>query len=418
MNDTPPSSPGPATRRLQWLLIPFASLTVPSYRPFWASSLLGYGAAQMLILARPWLAFELSGSALALGITVAGNAVPSLVLSPLAGALADRRSMRGIMLVSSVALMLLALLIAVDIWSGRIEWWHVAVLGTAQGVANAFESPTRIAIISQLVDRPRLLNAVSLNTVALNVTRMIGPLVAGVLIARVGVGSAYGLIAAAYAGSAIAIAMLPSIRRAPSETRGSITNDIAEAFRYALRQRVILRLLAVGLVASIFGQPFQHLLPLFQDVLAIGPEGLGLLVSFMGVGAFLGSLTAASLGDFRHKGLLLLGYMVLLGGAIILFSASAVYVLSLFLMVPLGFGHSGRTVLYQTTLHAYSHEHMRGRVLALNSMQHGLLPLTVLPITAAAEYVGVPLALGVSGAVVLGYGLWELLFARTVRGLE
>jgi MFS family permease len=136
------------------------------------------------------------------------------------------------------------------------------------------------------------------------------------------------------------------------------------------------------------------------------------------MGAFAGSLTAASLGDYHRKGLLLVIYVLILGASVVSFSASGWYLLSLALMVPLGFGHSGRNVVYETVLQSYAPEHLRGRVLAMRNMQSGLLPVAVLPLSALSQAFGAPLALGVSGSIVLVYALWELLFANTVRRLE
>lgn len=416
MAQSPPPSPN-GSRRLQAVRRPLESLSVPGYRPFWVSSLLGYGASQMTILARPWIAYELSGSALALGITVASSALPSLLLAPLAGAIGDRGGMRTIMVVTSLLMGVVAFLTAVDAWTGYIQWWHVAILSGAQGVVNAFDNPTRLAIVHRLVARSQVMNALSLNTLALNMTRMTGPLIAGVAIARIDAAAAFALIGGAHLAAGFAIALVPVSGPATATARRSMLQDISEGFTYALRDRTIFKLLAIGLVASVFGQPFQHLLPLFQDVLSIGPVGLGLLISFMGIGAFAGSVTSASLGDFQHKGALLVAFMVVLGGSIILFSVSSVYAVSLLLMVPLGFSHSGRTIVHQATLHAYSDEAMRGRVMALAAMQQGVMPLAVLPMTAVADWAGAPVAVGAAGAVMLVYGAWELLGSKTVRRL-
>ena len=412
--------PGGSTTRV---LRTFASLAVPQYRVYFIAMFLYFAAMQMTVLARPWLAFELSAdeagqrSAIVLGITVASNNLPSLVLSPFAGALADRVSMRNVLMICGALLAAFAGITALGAASGVLEWWHVAVIGVFQGTVMTFVTPTRRAIVSSLVDEQHLLNAVSLHTVSQNVNRLGMPLTAGLLIAAFGPEWAYLLIAGLYASAILVLVRVP-VSRGVARRGQSMVSATSEGFRYAVKEPTVRRLLLIGLVGSVFAQPVQHLLPMFQDVLDIGPTGLGLLLTLMGAGALIGSTTAASLGDFRHKGLLLIGFFTLLGGSIVAFSASSIYLLSLALMVPVGLGHSGRTAVHLATLQSYSDPAMRGRVMALNAMQGGLMPAAVLAITAAASVVGPQWALGASGAVVLAYGLWELVGTKTVRSLR
>ncbi|MDA1035527.1 MAG: hypothetical protein O3B65_01445 [Chloroflexi bacterium] len=143
-----------------------------------------------------------------------------------------------------------------------------------------------------------------------------------------------------------------------------------------------------------------------------------MLATMMGIGALLGSTFAASLGDYKRKGLLLISFFTLLGVSIVAFSASSIYILSLILMFPVGLGHSGRTSIHLATLQTYVAPNMRGRVMALNSMQGGFLPISILAITAVADFANPQIAMGISGSVIVVYGLWELFFSRTIRNLE
>ena len=167
-----------------------------------------------------------------------------------------------------------------------------------------------------------------------------------------------------------------------------------------------------------FGQPFQNLLPLAQDFLQIEADGVGLLFTFYGFGSLLGSTTAASLGDFQRKGLLLVGFFMLFGAGVVAFAASNWYALSLLLMLPAGMGHSGRIVVHLAMLQTYSEPEMRGRVQALNAMMGGLMPLAILGIAGLADLYGGRVALGATGGVIVAYGLWETLFSRTLRNLR
>ncbi len=380
-----------------------------------------FGAMQATVLARPWVAFELSAdatgqrSALVLGITIAANNAPSLVLSPWAGALADRVSKRNILIVSAVLMAGLALVTAVGVGRGSFEWWHVALIGVVQGTVMTFITPTRRAIIAELVDGDHLLNATALHTVTQNVNRMIMPAAAGFIISGVGAEWAYVAIAAMYV---VALLMLFAVPITSSGVALGMAGSVGEGFRYAAGDRTIRALLIIAFVGTLFGQPLQHLLPLFADVLDITVEKVGLLFTAFGVGSLMGSTTSASLGDFKHKGLLLIGFMAFWGASIVAFAASGTFILSLLLMIPLGFGHSGRNTLNIATLQAYTAPEMRGRVMALNAMMSGFIPVAVLVITGAAEIWNTQVAVGGAGAVILLFGLWQLVVPRNVRRLE
>ena len=419
-----PENPQETKRRRFPFLRTLDSLAIPAYRNYFGGMFFYFGAMQMTVLARPWLAFALSEndagerSVMALGVTVAANHVPSLILSPWAGALADRMSKRNILIIAAFVMAAFALLIAGGLIADILSWWHIAIIGVGQGAVMTFITPTRRAIVADLVDREYLLNATALHTVSQNLNRTIMPLMAGALIEFVGAEWAYVAIAGLYGGGILGLLTVPITTRAAPRRQRGMTGAVGDGFKYVAKEPVIRNLLLIGLVGSIFGQPIQQLLPMFQGVLDIGETQLGMLFTAMGIGSLLGSTTAASLGDFKRKGLLLIGFFTLLAAAIVAFSASSIFLLSLILMVPVGFGHSGRTAVHLATLQAYSDPEMRGRVMALNAMQGGFMPLSILGITALAEVSSPQIAMGVSGGVMLVYGIWEMLLSKTVRRLE
>ena len=425
MTSEPHASDAPPGNSLHGRFRTFASLRVPAYRRYFSAMFLYFGAMQMTVLARPWLAFDLSAdesgqrSALVLGLTVAANTAPSLVLSPWAGALADRMSKRTMLMVAGALMAAFALATAAGLATDAFSWWHVTILGVFQGVVMTFITPSRRAIISELVDREHLLNAVALHTVQQNLNRTTMPALAGFVIALAGAEWAYVVIAAFYVIATTALFAVPAPRGAASApSRGAMSSAVGDGFRYGARDPVIRTLLLIGLVSAVFGQPIQHLLPLFQDVLDIGPGRLGVLFTFFGIGSLMGSTTAASVGDFRRKGLLLMGFFVVLGFSIVAFALSSHYLLSLAILLPVGLGHSGRVAVHVATLQAYSAPEMRGRVMALNAMEGGVMPFSVLGITALADTLNPQIALAATGSVILAYGLWELAFSKKLRSLE
>jgi len=396
----------------------FDALAVPAYRNYFVAMAFFLGAMQATMLARPILAYDLADRApIVLGIVLAANNAPSLVLSPFAGALADRVSMRNILIVAAGLMAAFAGITALGVVLGVLEWWHVTIIGVFQGTVMTFITPTRRAIIGGLVDERLLLNATGLHTMEHNATRTLLPLVAGVIFARAGPEWAYLLVVVLYV-LALGLLFLTPVRGVGAARRRSRSGSTLEGFRYVWQTSVIRTLLVVGFVVTVFGQPFQNLLPLAQDFLQIEADGVGLLFTFYGLGSLLGSTTAASLGDFQRKGLLLVGFFTLFGAGVVAFAASNWYVLSLLLMLPAGMGHSGRIVVHLAMLQTYSEPEMRGRVQALNAMMGGLMPLAILGITGLAELFGGRVALGATGGVIVAYGLWEMVFSRTLRSMR
>ncbi len=417
MTEQPLEPPAANRRRRRWPRT-FDSLSIPAYRAYFIAMLFYFGAMQATILVRPILAFDLADRApIVLGIVIAANNAPSLLLSPFAGALADKTSMRNILIAAGALMSLFAALSALGVILNILQWWHITLIGVLQGSAMVFITPTRRAIIGGLVDEPHLLNATGLHTMSQNANRVVMPLVAGILFARVGPEWAYLLIIALYAAGILLMLAVPphgTTTRPPRRRGGSPL----EGVRYIRQQPVLRNLILVGLVITVFGQPFQHLLPLAQDLLHIEADGVGLLFTFFGLGSLLGSTSAASLGDFQRKGLLLVGFFTLFGAGVVGFAFSGWYALSLLLMLPIGVGHSGRTVVHLAALQTYADQEMRGRVQALNAMIGGLIPLAVLGITALAEAFGGRVALASAGGVIVAYGLWEALFSKTLRNLR
>ena len=400
-------------------LRPLASMRFGGYRIFWASTFFAFAAIQMQMLARSWYIYDLTGRAVLIGVMNVAFAAPMLAFSLFGGALADRIPKRSLLLFSNVLLAImgvgLALLISMDL----ITWWHLVLSGTLNGTAMAFMGPARQAIIPELVERRHLLNAISLGAAQMNITRIAAPGIAGFLIAWLGVEAVFWLMGLLAAGAFALNLFLPAIRAATDGRRRTILRDMGQGLLYVKERPLILNLLIIAFVASMFGFPINLILPVFtQDVLNIGPGGLGLLISMSAVGALVGSMVLASLGDYRRKGLLMTLLTVIFGGAIVLFTMTRSFYLAVVALAFVGMGQSGRMALNQTLVQQHSDPQVRGRVMALYQMETGLQPLGVLPISAAAGAFGAPIAMGISGSVVLIHALFVLLFQPSIRKLE
>lgn len=378
--------------------------------------LLIFGAMNMQMIARGWFMYELTNSGLLLGLQGAATGVPMLLLALFGGTLADRLPKRRILTACQAAMAAGSLVIALLIWSGGILWWHLILASTLQGSVFAFMMPTRQAMISELVTPRLLFNAISLNAGTMNANRVIMPAVAGFLIAGLGVASVYFVMAALYVLSLVVLLFLRATSPTVPVRRMTIVGEMRQTFGYVSHRRHILSLLAIAFVTVVFGLPFQHLLPMFTaDVFNAGSEGLGILISLMGVGALTGSILTASLGDYQRKGLLLIVLTTVFGIGLLVFSFSSIFLLSLVLIVPVGIGQSARQTVNTTLVQANVDSEMRGRVMSLLMMEVGLQPLGLLPISAAADIVGAPVVIAFCGTVISAYCVWAFLFQPAVR---
>ena len=283
----------------------FSSLANPQFRMLWFGLLFSQGAMQINLVARSWLAYQVSGSGAALGIVAVASGLPMGLFSLIAGAIVDRADKRRILLLVHSCLAALALATAVLVHLGITEVWHLAVVGLLQGVVFAFNFPTRSALIPTLVSDDELPNAIAMNSTGLNLNRVVGPSIAGVLIGWQPA-IAFDVIAALYVIAALMLLRLPKVVTPPR--LGSPVRDMLDGFRYVSGDRTVTALLLLALVPTLLGMPFQQFLPVFQkDVLHVGASSLGLMFTAVGVGSLVGSLGVAYVPQERARWFQLLG---------------------------------------------------------------------------------------------------------------
>ncbi len=397
----------------------FDSLSVRDYRVFWGSMMFQWSAWQMQVVARGWFLYELTDSPLMLGVMGACMGVPMFIFSVYGGALADRVDKRKLLLWGTLAQGLVMAVVAVLIVVGVIQAWHLLVTSAFQGALFALTIPARQSAVPQMVSKSRLVNAISLNTAGMNVTTLVAPALAGFLVGLIQVSGVFWFMTGLFVISGLIMVKLPGLPPVGNGHARDVRRDMIDGVKYVARDAALALLLVLAFVSVAFGMPLNTLLPVFaEDILKVGPEGLGVLLSMGGVGALIGSVSIASMGDFRRKGLVLLILTVLWGGAVIGFTRTNIYVLALLMMVPVGMGQAGRNVLVNTMMLTRASEEMRGRVISLNMMTWGMQPLGLLPIGAAAEQIGAPLAVAIGGGIVAAMGLAMLIFSRRLRELE
>ena len=353
---------------------------------------------------RGWLIYELTNSALQLGLVRGIQAIPFLLLSPIAGSTADRYSRKFQVIGAQLANGLLFGALAVLIFTGLIQPWHVYVNAVLTACVQVFLQPSRAAMISDIVPWKSLTNAIGLNAVVFNMARSTGPALAGLLISLFNTGAAFAVQALFFFLSTIWTMRMSAARSSPSDGAvhhaESFAQSIIEGWKFSWRNDNVRVGILVVVIAALFIVPFSTLLPVFaRDLLAVGAQGQGLLLTSMGVGALASSLLIASLGDRMPRGLVMLGGVVLYGVFVMMFAASPWFLLSMALMAVIGLCHVSSHALVQTVLQAYSPPEFRGRTMAIFHMTQVLLLLGGLLIGALSALVGAPLAAAAMSAV-------------------
>ena len=396
----------------------FSSLENRTYRLYWMSLLASFSAQQMNLVVRGWLVYELTDSALALGLVSAAAGVPILLFSLYGGVIVDRVEKRKLLIVTQAITAMATLTIAVLISTGSIALWHLIIAAIANGLILSFDLPGRQAIIPQLVEQRQIMNAVALGSGATNLTRVIAPALGGVLVGVMGIDGVYYLIVACYAASAAFLLTMPALLTPTRDSKATVRSDLIEGLRYIRRSSVLPALLAMAVVPIAFGMPYMMLMPVFAiDVYNVGASGLGYLMAAAGIGALAGSFLVASLGDFKHKGALLLVASASFGVFLILFANSNYFYIALFFLLGVGMANSIYMATNNTLLQINTEDRMRGRVMSLYMMTIGLLPIAVLPASAIAESLGGPVAIGAGGAILLIFTLAMTLLRPTLRRL-
>jgi MFS family permease len=403
----------------------FDALAHREYRLIWYSQIFASMATWMDQVARGWLLYELTNSTLQLGLVRGVQAIPLLLLTPLAGSTADRYSRKMQVLLAQVVDGLLFGALAVLIFSGKIEPWHVYVTAIGMSVVQAFQLPSRAAMVGDAVPPHHLTNAIGLHSIIFNVSRSTGPAVAGSLIAAAGTGGAYTAQAVCYLLATLWTIQLRSGKSASSATHGTHGHDesffqsIIEGWRFSWQNEAVRASLLIVTCSSIFIIPFMTLLPVFaRDVLHVGATGQGLLLSAMGIGALFSSVLIASFGDRVPRVNVMLAGVTIYGIVIAAFAVSPWFKLSLILMGLVGVVHVTSHALAQTVIQTYSPKEFRGRTMALYHMTHVILLTGGILIGALASWVGAQWAtasLGLAGALSMAAIYFALPRARLIR---
>lgn len=398
----------------------FRALAYRDYRLMWLGQLGSSSSQWMEQVIRPILILDLTGSALHLGLISAVRLVPQLLFGILAGAVADRFDRRRVLHACQVTTMAIHFVTALLIISGHITIWQVYATTVAAGAAMAFNQPARQALIPSIVPREALTNAIALNSVAMNTTRVLGPTLAGILILPLGIGGVFFLNGVLMGVVVVLTAMLAIRWTASPDRASSLWRTLTEGFAYVGKNRFVLANIVLALAIFVFGLPFQQVfVPLLaKDVLQIGNSGIGFLFSARGVGSLVGALAIASAGHLRHRGHLLVGSASVFGLTLIGFSLSTwLPILALpFVFVMLsGVLQTVFTSANQTFLLETAPPEMHGRVMSLMSLDRGMVSVGSILAGLLAVGLGAQWGLVLMGAMCVGTAVLVSLAFPSVR---
>jgi MFS family permease len=389
------------------------ALRYPNFRLFFGGQAISLIGTWMQSVAESWLVYRLTGSEVLLGFVGFAGQIPVFLLAPFGGALADRYDRRWILVCTQTAAMILAMALAVLTLTRRIQVWEVFALGALLGIVNAVDIPTRQSFFVEIVGREDLLNAIALNSSMFNGARIIGPAVAGILVAGIGEGWCFFANSVSYLAVIAGLLLMrrPAVGVRPAA--GSTLRRIAEGFRFSARTAPVLTLLLLLATASLAGTPYSVLMPVFAEkVLHAGARGLGLLMAASGVGALIGSIALAFRRQLRGLGSWVAWAAMGVGVALAVFSLSRTFWLSLVLLVPVGCAFMVTLGSSNTLIQAMVPNELRGRVMAVYSMMFmGMAPFGALLAGALASRIGAPATVALGGAVCFVAGLlfrWRL----------
>jgi len=385
----------------------FRALRHRNFRLFASGQLVSLIGTWMQTVAQSWLVYRMTGSALLLGTVGFASQIPVFLVSPVGGLVADRYDRRQIVMATQAASMALAGVLGLLTLGGHVRVWHVMTISAALGVVNAFDIPARQSFLVEMVGKVDLMNAIALNSSMFNGARVVGPGVAGLLVAVLGEGWCFMLNALSYVAVLVGLAMMKIAPRG-REAHEPPIEALLTGVRFVWSTTPIRSLLLLLGLVSLMGMPYTVLMPVFADqVLHGGARALGVLMSAVGLGALAGALLLATRSSVRGLGRWVATAAAGFGVSMTLFALSPIFWLSTALLVPTGAFMMVQMAASNTLVQAMVPDALRGRVMALYSMMFmGMAPLGSLFAGAAADRLGAPWTVAIGGVACLAGAIW------------
>lgn len=396
----------------------FKAFLYRDFRLVWIGACTSSVGTWMQIVAQGWLIYRLSHSATLLALDQFLGGIPIFLFSLVGGVFADRVERRKILLGSQYLQLASAATLTILVVTGSVHVWEILCLSCVSGFAQAFGGPAYQALIPNLVDREDMPNAIALNSIQFNLAVTIGPALAGQVLAKYGEAWCFGLNTVSFLAPIIALSIITT-RFLPQKTTDSMLRSLKEGISFVRRQEAMGALIVLAFLMTFLSMPLRTYIPVFvKDIFHRGPETYGNLLSLMGVGSILGSLTIAGIGNIRHKGRLALGMLALLGTGIGIFSLSRRLPISLAMIAVVGFAMMGVFATVSSLVQLIVTEEMRGRVMSVyNCAFRGGMPMGNLASGWLIPMLSAPLVLAVNGVLLVMLALYFMMVKRRVAAL-
>ncbi|MGA8877148.1 MAG: MFS transporter [Candidatus Korobacteraceae bacterium] len=390
---TPPAS------RESRVALAVRALRHRNFQLFFAGQLISLIGTWMQTVAQSWLVYRMTGSAFLLGAVGFSSQIPVFIMAPVGGIVADRLNRQRIVISTQTASMILAGILAALTLTHRVQVWQIMVLASLLGVVNAFDIPARQAFLIDMVGREDLMNAIALNSSMFNGARVIGPAVAGILVASIGEGWCFFANAVSYLAVIAGLLLMRIVHPAKLATQGSPLENVLEGFAFARNTGPVRAILLLLGVVSFVGMPYTVLMPVFADqILHGGARGLGILMGATGIGALLGAVSLAARVGIKGLGKVIAMCAGGFGLSLALFSFSRIFWLSTLLLVPVGFFMMVQMASSNTLIQSMVPDRLRGRVMSVYSMMFmGMAPFGALSAGSVAHHLGAPWTVALGG---------------------
>jgi MFS family permease len=399
------------------------SLKNPTFRLYLPGALFQFSALSMQIITGPLLMYRLTESRALLGFIALLNAFPMILVSIFGGAVADRIQKKRIIIIGLAGSVIVSAGIAAALTTGVISkentnsWMILAAGMLCMGGLMGFMMPALQALVAEIVDREELMNAVAFNTMGMNILTVAAPSIAGAIIDNISFAAVYYTMTGLYFGSIFFISLIPG-GGLPAVKSSNVMLEIQKGFRYIRQNSLIMIVLLFSLVVTMLSMPYQQLLPIYtDDILKVSATDQGILMSTAGIGALIGSTTLTALPN-KKRGLLLMSSGLIAGSALVVFSFSSIWGLSLATMVFIGLGQTLRMTISSTLLQAYAEAEYRGRVMSIFSMQWGLMSVITFFAGLISETAPVQWVLGSISMLLIALSLLTIIFVPSLRRLD
>lgn len=392
----------------------FAAFRHRNYRLFFAGQLVSLIGNWVNSTAEGWLVYQMTGSTALLGVVAAASTGPMLFLSTWGGSVADRYPKRTVLVITQVVSMMLSLLLAFLVWAGHVQVWQIVAVAALGGVVMAFDMPARQSFVIEITSRADLSNAISLNSSMVNGARIIGPSIAGVLMARFGVASCYLIDGLSFTAVIAGLVAMHLSSTAPTTPPGSGLRHALDGFVYVWRTPRALTILTLFAVVGVFGWSYTVLMPAFaRDVLGLGETGYGALLAASGAGALCGALSVTAAAQKFTPRMVVLGGVWIFSAMITLFAMNRSFYVALPLLAGAGFGMMLFLATSNSALQTSVPDDMRGRVMGVWALIFGgMMPFGGLEAGVLARVVGVPVTMAAGAGICALAAFATLLVVR------